>query len=392
MFSYKAFIKSCLSGGTNKKKAFKEDFSRVPLNKFCTKEVQINSLNFAARDPEPEQFIHSPRVPQLPSMSTPVRLSFTFRPRSIDSAPKSINENTNKTRFRPTEFSTDCAPVEFKANKKSGLKVSSLNVKYCSNQQYIMENLKKARKYFPIPLGRKQLRTTSMSISHTPMSRLYSPQNFAKRLKKQKFFAKSPELKQPDREIEIAGKKAGHHYQARAKKRINHSDLYDLLIDLTNKLEPFKRRFEELDKKSKGYLILDDFRSIFSKPLGDRIFTLFSKITGRKQFFIDDFLSICAVYLHNGGTIKSFTLSDADLLRKLETEIEELRDVFEVHTKGTQIPKFYLKGLTEFLQPSDDILKAESLVLTYQIDFTNFLRWIPYFLYIHVQLLNKAFQ
>lgn len=392
MFSYKAFIKSCLSGGKSKKQYSREDYTRISLSNFNSKEVQINSLNFETTEPAPEQFIHSPRVPQLPSMTTPVRLNFTFRPRSIDSSPRTIKESTNRSKFKPKETSKDRSPVEFQTNKMSGLRVSSLNTKYSSNQQYIMENLEKAKKYFPIPLGRKQLKTTSMSISHTPMSRLYSPQNFAKRLKMRKNLVKSPEIKAEDPEIEISGKKTGLKYQARAKKIVKHCDLYDLLIDLTNKLELFKRRFDELDKQNKGYLVLDDFRSNFPKKTSEKIFTLFRKVSNKKQFFINDFLAICAVYLHNNGNIKSFNLNDSDLLSKLEIEIEELKDIFEVHTKGTQIPKFYLQGLTEFLQPSDDVLKAESLVLAYPIDFSNFLRWIPYFLYIHVQLLNKTFQ
>ena len=131
---------------------------------------------------------------------------------------------------------------------------------------------------------------------------------------------------------------------------------------------------------------------MFGKSIAEKALAVFLKVSSRKQVFLNEFLAVCAVYCHNGGEIKGFNIADEGLLNKLDEEIEELRVIFEVHTKGTVIPKVYLQGVTQFLQPGQDVLKAESLVLGHVIDFCGFLRWIPYFLYIHVQLLNRAFQ
>jgi hypothetical protein len=349
---------------------------------------------------------------------------------------------------------------DLKLSPFSSVKVSKLNTNYCCGEEEIMKSMEKAKQYFPIPLGRKHLRTSSLSISHTPMSRLYSPQNFMKREKKHvkdskdfkdlheknartgkeeeknnriisgfkegsenrdengkksenhpknclnppqgflqasncfspRFEVKTGASSIYCNDLDVEGRKAGSKYRVRTSKPLKRTDLYDLLINFSNQLELFKRKFYEIDKHNKGYLLYEDFRICYGKNIADSAVSLFGKVSGRKQVFLADFLAVCAVFLHNGGQVKGFQVDDLEVLNKLEEEVDEIKNIFEVHTKGTVIPRNYLQGVTQFLQPGEDVLKAESLVLGQTIDFAEFLRWIPYFLYIHVQLLNKAFQ
>lgn len=259
-----------------------------------------------------------------------------------------------------------------------------------------MDNLEKAKKYFPIPLGRKQLRTTSMSISHTPMSRLYSPQNFSKRGNFSK--ATSPvndsEQSHDVDEIEIQGKAAERKSFKRNFKILPHMDLYDILFTFFHKTELFSKRFEEIDKTGKGYLLLSDIRNIKGceeKSVAEGVFHMLRNISKRTKVGKSEFLAACAVYQHNGGEPHGFSLADSSMIAVLAKQIEELRHIFMAHANGDKIAKKYMLEISEFLKAKEDMLKAESFVLTQRIDFPWFLRCIPYFLFIHIELLNKSF-
>ncbi|OMJ74926.1 hypothetical protein SteCoe_26025 [Stentor coeruleus] len=423
MFSYKNFIKSYLLG--QKEKPPKREVHRVPyipLHRLHTgKQIELNCIEFSDIKAQEEPLIHSPRVPQLPFLATPKKLS----PRRSQSIEYEIIEEKVKTTRTTVQSKLNNYPnpivevisiPELKNPLCLPIKVSTLNTNYHSNQIYIMENLEKAKKYFPIPLGRKQLRTTSMSISHTPMSRLYSPQNFVKR---QNYF-KEPNKIQSEAErllekndIEVQGKKTGKSLVTKPPKPTVHDDLYDFLMKFMNRVDMYKRKFDEIDKSGKGYLLLEDLRIYYesfsnsktgknqqkttwtqmesSQDLANQAYGLLFSISSRSKISKNDFLALCAVYQHNGGELHKFRIQDKTLIIWLEKLLEELREVFELHAKNSKISKKYLQEVTEFLQTTEDVMKAESIVLTQIVDFSWFLRCIPYFLFIHLELLNKSF-
>lgn len=393
MFSYTNCIDPCLSGKKSQKKDLQGNlFFKFSLLNLPEKKIRYNSIDFSEIKKEIAGPVHSPKVPQLPSISTPRKKRFQRRSQSIDC---SASDDPEKTTRNTTQLKFNYMPEKpfepkFESSRDSTLKISSLNTKYQSNQWYIMENLEKARKYFPIPIGRKQLRTTSMSISHTPMTRLLSPQNFTNRKKIVKILVKTEKKKTLPDGIEVKGRCAVRKKSFKNKHRPS-KDLYAHLISFSARIDVYKKKFEEADRAKKGYLLLEDFFAQSENfELAQRLFKLFSSVSNRFKVPKKDFLAVCAVYEHNGGEAKNFKLDDGKMVGKLEKQLEELREVFEMHSKNNQICKGYLQEVSEYLQVTEDVYKAESLVLTEPVTFSWFLRYVPYFLFIHSAVLNKT--
>ena len=407
MFSYKNSIKSYLTGTSSRKKQqdpglfFKFSISNIPQKKLIYNSIDLSEIKDLFSEP-----IHSPKVPQLPSLSTPRKKLSPRRSQSIDSSPSDTKEKEREREkekektFRSTVPSklnsymcqnsvTTKEPESF-SPRSTNLRFSSLNTRYQSNEGYIMENLEKAKKYFPIPLGRKQLRTTSMSISHTPMSRLFSPQNFSSRTKRiNPFYTKHKDVELPP-DIEIKGKSAFkrkiHEYPKYTNK-----DLYAHLIEFFERVDIYKKKFEEIDRAKKGYVLIEDFIAICERSdIAKKLFRMFSGVSGHSKINKRDFLAVASIYEHNNGEFLKFNFNNEDLVCKLEKQLEEMREIFEFHAQNNKIHKKYLQEATEFLQPTEDVYKSESLILTETVNFSWFLRCAPYFLRIHTALLNKT--
>ena len=401
MFSYKNFIKSYLTGTKSKKKnPTQERFIKLSyLNLLSAKKIRHNSISFSESIKTDESFIHLPKVPQLPSLSTPRKKKLSKRSHSINNSYEDekltvfrISIPARSNEINNASFTTQTEPI-FNSINNTSLKISTLNTKYQSNQRYIMKNLEKAKKYFPIPLGRKQLRTSSMSISHTPMSRLYSPQNFA--LRKQEF-RQSPKIQEieemPIKTIGIVGRCAIKKKSFKLNNNNHYQDLYDHMIRFFAQVDIYKKKFEEIDRAKKGYILIEDLKYITenSEVPAERLFKLLSNVSNRNKITKKDFLGICSIYEHNCSKDCKFKLNDFKLIALLEHQLIELHEIFDLHAKNNIIHKQYLQEITEFLQPTEDVYKAESLILTEIVDFSWFLRCIPYFLYLHIKLLDKA--
>ena len=165
------------------------------------------------------------------------------------------------------------------------------------------------------------------------------------------------------------------------------------MIVFFEKLEIYTKKFEEIDKAKKGYIVLEDLKRVTENTSvsPQRLYNLLFSISKRLKISKNDFLALCAVYQHNFGDVSKFSLANEKIICKLEKQIDELRKIFELHAKNNKITKQYLEGLSKFLQPTEDVLKSESVIITEIIDFSWFLRCIPYFLYVHLEILNKTF-
>jgi hypothetical protein len=401
MFSYENFIQNYLSHkkGKNIPKVVYKSITSTSSDFNSQKLILHNSTDFLDKKIYLESFIHSPKVPRLPSLKKPPK-KFQNRSRSIDpvtekgakSSTASKPDSNNITSRNQEKFMNATQPQPYISDPYS-FKPSSLNTKYQSNQTYIMKNLEKAKKYFPIQLERK-LRTTSMSISHNPMSRLYSPQNFYTRKENKKEQPKVENIQRLESTIQITGKKAIREYVIKHNtSNKKYKDLYDHLISFQAKENIYKKYFEDIDKANKGYIVANDLKLYLTghNISPDRVYKLFKSISNRGKILKKDFLAVCLVYEHNTGEPSKFKIPDESIISSLEIQLKELKEIFEFHAKNNKISKEYLQEINQFLNPTQDILKAESLVLTSQVDFSWFLRCVPYFLYMHLEFLNKTF-
>lgn len=428
MFSYKNFLRSCLLG--QKEKLPDKEIQKIPyiaLHRLHTgKQIELNCLEFSDREPDELPLIHSPQVPELPYLATRKKkfsLKNTQNNENIESEAKEKPSYEAKE-FKPKNYKMNVVSplpsTEAKSPSCLPIKVSVLNTNYQSYQPYIMGNIEKAKKFLPISFDRKKFRNTSMSISHTPISRNYSPRSFPQHKENLKELQRTSGditrvIKKTD--IEIQGKKTGKSVISKPLKYKAHDDLYDLLMKFIEKVDMYKRKFLEIDRARKGYLLLEDLKyyceafqvsdntekkykndtTSYNKPevsikLASKAFKLLKSVSNRAKVSQNDFLSLCAIYQHNGGELQKFELKGEMMIIRLENLLEELRGIFELYAENNKISKQHLQGMTQFLKPTEDVMKAESVVLSQPIDFSWFLRCVPYFLFIHVELLDKSFE
>ena len=397
MFSYENFIRAYISRKKSKQSPKRRLLSlNSSISEFLDKKkIIFNSTDLSSTQDYSDTLTLFPKVPQLPFVRFPQKKLFHRRSQSIDYSTTAHKEKRVflKKNLQNTQKNDLNGHPSFMSEGLTFVKVSSLNTRYHSNQDYIMESLEKAKKYFPIPFDRKQLRTSSMSISHTPMSRLYSPQNFSTRKKNFKENFKTETVSNSKKKFEIQGQSALKQIKITDKKTMKKGDLYDYLIVFFEKLEIYTKKFEEIDKANKGYIVLEDLKRVTENTSvsPQRLYNLLFSISKRLKISKNDFLALCAVYQHNFGDVSKFSLANEKIICKLEKQIDELRKIFELHAKNNKITKQYLEGLSKFLQPTEDVLKSESVIITEIIDFSWFLRCIPYFLYVHLEILNKTF-
>ena len=169
--------------------------------------------------------------------------------------------------------------------------------------------------------------------------------------------------------------------------------------------QKYKKIYEEIDLNRNGYILLDDIINIVIllglisqndtdqsylciKNKALEIFQVFFLISMKSKISKRDFFAVCSVNEQtrpNDSITDFFTLEN---FQKMKTQIIELRQVFTCYSKDNLIDPKELKSILACIN-AEDIYQLEALLCSETINFSRFLRFLPFFLWMHQEVVKQ---
>ena len=167
----------------------------------------------------------------------------------------------------------------------------------------------------------------------------------------------------------------------------------------------YKKTYDEIDLSRNGFILLDDiinivillglinhtdkdhsYLSIKNKAL--EIFSVFYLVSTKSKISRKDFFAVCSVYEYNNPDASVNEFFKLESFQRLKSQITDLRQVFACYAKDNTIDHKELKSILACIQ-ADDIYQLESLVCVEAISFARFLRFLPFFLWMHQEVVKQ---
>lgn len=150
--------------------------------------------------------------------------------------------------------------------------------------------------------------------------------------------------------------------------------------------------FGEIDRINKGFFDIDDIIDYFvMKNLekqnknyeririeAGELQKTFELVSGSKVTNLKIFYAFCSVFEYNQG--KDFDLTNREFVHRIRNWLLEMKELFECFTEKKFLD---IRAILAEICLKDRILKARKFVEREKIDFSRFLRCLPFFVWIY---------
>ncbi|CAG9326985.1 unnamed protein product [Blepharisma stoltei] len=197
-------------------------------------------------------------------------------------------------------------------------------------------------------------------------------------------------------EFSVKGSQA---FQSINSPRYNKSwnDLTAVQINFQNfVMKSYNKVFSAIDTNSNGFFTYSDVCKFVDSKINENNQKICESFWGaicivcnKPRIAKSDFLSICSVIEHNKeDDFDYFNNLDEKRFLQLRKQLIELKELFSCYSLGHKIESQVLRKIIENLQNNEHLLKMEPIIASQTIDFSRFLRYLPFFIHLHKEITN----
>ncbi|CAG9332804.1 unnamed protein product [Blepharisma stoltei] len=190
-----------------------------------------------------------------------------------------------------------------------------------------------------------------------------------------------------------------------------HCWVMQLANDLTTFLEfienAYKPVYDEIDLAQKGFINLDDLVNFVIlktfvnnqniedanyeniKDKAKEILGVLGIVTKKTKIFRKDVMALCSVFEYFNENRVELDLFSSSVLRELSDYLEKLKEIFKCYSHNNVITQKDLGQILDIFKKKNEFKILESLIGLEPIDFSKFLRFIPFFNQLHIKTLSQ---
>jgi hypothetical protein len=219
----------------------------------------------------------------------------------------------------------------------------------------------------------------------SPIKSRYSP--LPPRSLPRKNFSNVPELM-------VKSEKKSENGPSVDQTLLNH--LKNFVFQVQNK---FSMIFSEIDREGKGFFEFDNLIDFFIlknmnqqkdyekiKRQAGELQKSFEMISGQKLTYLKTFLAFSSVFEYHKG--ENFNLNDRKMVRQVRIWIHELKELFECFTEKKNID---VRATLAEICLKDRISESRRFVDGEKVDFSRFLRCLPFFVWVFNSVNNSNY-
>lgn len=286
-------------------------------------------------------------------------------------------------------------------NRTAKLRPSRLN-KSCFDRNVFVNSTRKKRSHSPLGISiYDTFKSPPISPSKSPrISRKDSP-NHLKSFDDS--FINTSECERPkisinnEAEISVKGSQTIQAIIRSPRSQNHHNHLYSIIMNFqTYIIKKYKHVYFEIDANSTGFISYRDVCNFVSKKINhncskviEELWNCLYLVSNKPTISKSEFFSMCSVVEHNKiGKLDEFDSLEVKFFLNLKYQINELRELFYSFSNGSRIDNNMLKEKVDKMQNNEEILRIASLLTTSAIEFTRFLRFLPFFIYLYKNSYN----
>lgn len=169
--------------------------------------------------------------------------------------------------------------------------------------------------------------------------------------------------------------------------------------------QKYKKIYEEIDLSRNGFIVLDDIINIvillglinqndkdqsylMIKNKALEIFQVFFLVSMKSKISRKDFFAVCSVNEHINPIESISEFFNLDNFQRLRGQIIDLKQVFTCYAKDNAVDPRELRSILACIN-TDDIYQVEALLCVENINFARFLRFLPFFLWMHQEVVKQ---